>query len=171
MASSKQPKESKRGRIQKQSSYRVFISHSSKDKWVAERMAEKIKDAGADYWLDTRDLPGGGDIRDEISKGVNDSREIVILFSPYSKDSPWVSFEIGAASVKGRYLTPILNNVQYSDIALIQGIKATELNDFDQYLSDLKERADNTAAKKKGAGKKAAKKRKVAGKKSASKQN
>jgi hypothetical protein len=134
-------------------------------------MAEKIEDAGADYWLDTRDLPGGGDIRNEISRGVNDCQEIVILFSPYSKDSPWVSFEIGAASVKRRYLTPILNNVQYSDIALIQGIKATELNDFDQYLSELKKRAAKPAAKKKGAGKKAAKKKKVASKKSASKQN
>jgi hypothetical protein len=124
-------------------------------------MAEKIADTGADFWLDTRDLPGGGDIRDEISKGVNDCQEIVILFSPYSKDSPWVSFEIGAASVKRRYLTPILNNVQYSEVALIQGIKAIELNDFDQYLSELRKRVAKASGKKKG----------VAGKLPADKQN
>lgn len=169
MATSKQPKGSKRGQARRNSSYRVFISHSSRDKWVAERMAEKIAAAGADYWLDTRDLPGGGDIRAEISKGVNDCQEVLILFSPYSKDSPWVSFEIGAASVKRRYLTPILNNVQYTDIALIQGIKAIELNDFDQYLGELKKRAAKAAGKKKGVSKAAAKKKITARKRPARK--
>lgn len=134
-------------------------------------MAEKVEDAGADYWLDTRDLPGGGDIRDEISKGVNDCQEIIILFSPYSKDSPWVSFEIGAASVKRRYLTPILNNVQYSEVALIQGIKTIELNDFDQYLSELRKRVAKTAGKKRGVNKRTVKKKKTSKKKSAGKQN
>ncbi len=167
MATSKQPKGSKRGQAGKQSSYNVFVSHSSRDKWVAGRIAEKIKAAGAGYWLDTRDLPGGGDIRAEISKGVNDCQEVLILFSPYSKDSPWVSFEIGAASAKRRYLTPILNNVQHTDIALIQGIKAIELNDFDQYLSELKKRAAKAAGKKRGAGKAAAKKKRATKKRSA----
>jgi hypothetical protein len=141
--------------------YRVFISHSSLDKWVAERMAEKIEAEGADYWLDTRDLPGGGDIRDEISKGVNECQEIIILFSPYSKDSPWVSFEIGAASIKHRYLTPILNNVQYNEVALIQGIKAIELNDFDQYLNDLRKRLTKAAGKIRGVSKKVGKKKRA----------
>jgi TIR domain len=131
----------------KKSLYRVFISHSSLDKWIAGRMAEKITESGADFWLDTRDLPGGGDIRSEISKGVNDSHEIVILLSPNSKDSPWVSFEIGAAFSKRRYLTPILNNVKYSEMVLIQNIKAVELNDFEQYLSELKKRISKWARK------------------------
>jgi hypothetical protein len=130
-------------------------------------MAEKIETAGVGYWLDTRDLPGGGDIRTEISRGVNDCQEVLILFSPYSKDSPWVSFEIGAASIKNRYLTPILNNVQYTDVALIQGIKAIELNDFDQYLVELKKRAAKAAGKKRGASKAAAKKKSTARKRSA----
>lgn len=150
----------KSARAGKHLSYRVFISHSSRDKWVAARMAEKIEDAGANYWLDTRDLPGGGDIRNEISRGVNDCQEIIILFSPYSKDSPWVSFEVGAATVKRRYLTPILNNVQYNEVALIQGIKAIELNDFDQYLSELRKRIIKAARKKSGVSKKTAGKKK-----------
>jgi TIR domain len=113
-------------------------------------MAEKIEAAGADYWLDTRDLPGGGDIRAEISTGVSGCQEVVILFSPYSKGSEWVNFEMGVA-YKRRYLTPILYNVQYSEVILIQGIKAIELNDFEQYLSELKKRIAKTAVKQKGA--------------------
>jgi hypothetical protein len=170
-ATGKQSRGRKRAAAKKPSSYRVFISHSSRDKWVAERMAEKIVEAGANFWLDTRDLPGGGDIREEISRGVNDCQEIVILFSPYSKDSPWVSFEIGAASVKRRYLTPILNNVQYNEVALIQGIKAVELNDFDQYLTELKRRSARTAGKKRATRKAGAKKKKAGRKRSARKRN
>jgi hypothetical protein len=149
MAARKQPKGSKRGSARKHASYKVFISHSSRDKWIAERMAEKIEAAGADYWLDTRDLPGGGNIRAEISKGVSDCQEVIILFSPSSKDSQWVGYEIGAADSKRRYLTPILNNVQYNEVTLMHGIKAIELNDFDQYLGELRKRVARAAGKEK----------------------
>ncbi len=112
-------------------------------------MAEKIEAAGAGYWLDTTDLPGGGDLRAEIYKGVSGCQEVVILFSPYSKDSDWVKFEIGVAYSKRKYLTPILDNVQYNKVTLIQGIKAIELNDFEQYLDELKKRVAKAAVKKK----------------------
>ena len=120
---------------------------------MAERIAEKIAGAGADYWLDATDLPGGGDIRDESSRGVDDCQEVIILFSPSSKDSQWVGYEIGAADSKRRYLTPILNNVQYNEVTLIQGIKAIELNDFDQYLSELRKRVAKVGGEKGAAGK------------------
>jgi hypothetical protein len=145
---SKRPKGSKRGPTQKQASYRVFISHSSLDKWIAERMGEKVTEAGADFWLDVRDLPGGGDIRKEINQGVHECQEVIILFSPNSVNSHWVSFEIGAAYAKRKHLTPILNNVNYTDVLLIQGIKAIELNNFSQYLTELKKRIKKKKAKK-----------------------
>jgi hypothetical protein len=128
------------GGAAQRSQYRVFISHSSRDKWIAERIAEKIKEAGANYWLDVRDLPGGGNIQEEINRGVRESHELIVLFSPNSADSHWVSFEIGAASARRRYLTPILNNVPYESVQLLQGMKAIDLNDFSQYLSELKNR-------------------------------
>lgn len=145
----KKPKGENQGRTKKESSYRVFISHSSLDKWIAERMAEKVTEAGAGFWLDVRDLPGGGDIRKEINQGVQECQEIIILFSPNSLDSSWVSFEIGAAYAKRKHLTPILNNVNYINISLIQGIKAIELNDFGQYLTELKKRIKKKTKKQK----------------------
>lgn len=139
-STTKQLKGSKRTRSKQHSSYTVFISHSSLDKWIAERIAEKVEEVGASYWLDVRDLPGGGNIMDEINVGVRDSQEVIVLFSPNSVDSHWVSFEIGVASAKGRHLTPIMNNVPYQTVQLIQGRKAIDLNDFAQYLTELKTR-------------------------------
>ena len=130
----------KRSRSTKRPPYKVFISHSSLDKWIAERMAEKIAETGAQYWLDERDLEGGGDIRKEINDGMHDCQEVVVLFSPNSVDSHWVSFEIGASYAKRKHLTPILNNVSHRRITLLQGIKAIELNNFSQYLTELKKR-------------------------------
>jgi hypothetical protein len=123
----------------------VFISHSSLDKWIAERMAEKIAETRAKYWLDERDLKGGGDIRKEINDGMRDCQEVVVLFSPNSVDSHWVSFEIGASYAKRKHLTPILNNVSHSSITLLQGIKAIELNDFSKYIAELKKRMKRRA--------------------------
>lgn len=130
----------KKTRSSKPPKYKVFISHSSLDQWIAERMGELITKAGASYWLDVRDLPGGGNIQDEINKGVRESQEVIVLFSVNSVNSHWVSFEIGAASAKKRYLTPILNNVDHTTIQLLQGMKAIDLNDFNQYLTELKSR-------------------------------
>ena len=131
---------SNQGRSTRRPQYKVFISHSSLDKWIAERMAEKIAETGAKYWLDERDLKGGGDIRKEINDGMHDCQEVVVLFSPNSVDSHWVSFEIGASYAKRKHLTPILNNVSHSSVTLLQGIKAIELNNFSQYLTELKKR-------------------------------
>ncbi len=112
-------------------------------------MAEKVSEIGAQYWLDVRDLVGGGNIREEIHKGVRESHELIVLFSPNSIDSHWVSFEIGAATVKKRHLTPILNNVNYKDVQLIQGMKAIDLNSFGQYLTELKKRIKKWSERKK----------------------
>jgi hypothetical protein len=130
----------KPGRTAKRQRYTVFISHSSLDKWIAERVAEKVAEAGAESWLDIRDLPGGGNIQVEINKGVRESNEVVVLFSPNSASSHWVSFEIGAASALGRHFTPVMNNVSNQSVQVIQGIKTIDLNDFTQYLTELKAR-------------------------------
>ena len=111
-------------------------------------MAEKVVEAGADFWLDVRDLPGGGGILKEINQGVQECHEVIILFSPNSVNSHWIGFEIGVAYSKRKHLTPILNNVNYTDVALLQGIKAIELNNFGQYLSELKKRMSKKAKKK-----------------------
>jgi TIR domain len=116
MATRKQPKGSKQGHAKKNSPYKVFISHSSRDKWVAGQMAGKVAETGADFWLDTRDLPGGGDIVEEIIQGIHECQEVIILFSPNSIGADWIHFEIGAARAKRKRLTAILNNVNYKKL-------------------------------------------------------
>lgn len=151
-AHKRKPK-AKRSRSAKRSRYTVFISHSSKDVWIAERIAEKIEEIGADYRLDKRDFEGGKNIRDEIRKGVRESQEVVVLLSPNSKAAKWVIFEVGAALQTGRHLSPILYSVEHKDedLDIIAGMIAIDLNtDFDhKYQADLKKRIDKWNKKRK----------------------
>jgi hypothetical protein len=131
------PRSSKKRRS---SRYVVFVSHSSLDAWIAKVMAEKIQDIGADCWLDEKDLAGGDIIADEIIRGIDAAKEIIVLVSPNSVKSQWVPFEIGAARAQHKRATPILNNVKPQQMSPMQDIKGIDLNGFDRFLAQLKKR-------------------------------
>lgn len=49
------------------STYTVFISHSSKEKWIARQISKEIMGLGAKTWLDLKDLRSGDEIRRSIN--------------------------------------------------------------------------------------------------------
>jgi hypothetical protein len=118
--------------------YIVFISHSSKDRWVARQISKEIESLGAKTWLDLKDLQGGDVIRTSVKKGINKSKEAVILISANSISSQWVSYEAGIADGQDKRVTPILNNLSADEgPAPMEGIKAINLNDSDVFLVEL----------------------------------
>ena len=135
------PKSSKR---QKRAKYTVFISHSSLDAWIARTMAEKIRSLGVDCWLDEKDLEGGDIIPDEIIRGIDACQEAIVLISPNSVSSQWVSFEIGGVRAQHKRVTPILNNVRLNEMAPMKDIKSIDLNKFEQFLAQLGRRIFQT---------------------------
>jgi hypothetical protein len=120
--------------------YLVFISHSSRDAWIAKMMAEKVSTLGAEVWLDVKDLEGGDVITQKILDGLDACQEALVLVSPNSVGSQWVLFEIGAVWGQHKRITPILNNVTYEAIAPLKEVKAIDLNDFDRFLTELGKR-------------------------------
>lgn len=128
------------GRALKVEPYVVFISHSSRDSWIARIMAEKVAALGAEVWLDVKDLQGGDIVDQEILKGIDACQEAVVLVSPESVGSQWVIFEIGATWGQHKRVTPVLNNVPHDAIAPLRVAKAIDLKDFDHFLSELGKR-------------------------------
>ena len=120
--------------------YLVFISHSSRDAWIASMMSEKVSALGAEAWLDVKDLEGGDVITQKILDGLDACQEAVVLISPNSVGSQWVVFEIGAVWGQHKRITPILNNVSFEAIAPLKEVKAVDLNDFDRFLAELEKR-------------------------------
>ena len=125
--------------------YQVFVSHATADKWVAKTFCEKIEETGATTFRDDRDISGGDDIPEEIRTQIKQSRELVVLLTPESADRPWVLLEVGAAwGCRSDYrIVPILYHVTVDAIPdIIKGKKAFPLNEFDQYLKELRQRVN-----------------------------
>lgn len=121
--------------------YQVFVSHASADKWLATTICEKIEAVdGARTFRDDRDIDGGDSIPENIRREIVRSNEMLVLMTPDSVDRPWVILEIGAmwGRRKDARIVAVLQHVQTDRIpSMIQDKKAIQLNDFDDYLSEL----------------------------------
>jgi TIR domain len=125
--------------------YRVFISHSHKDRWIARQCLRLIEDLGGgriEAFLDERDIEVGQRITEEILEAIRCCDEFMVLLSANSKDRPWVTFEIGAACSHSKPVMAILHNLNPQEMPeMLYPYKAVDLNDFDtQYLEQLRNR-------------------------------
>jgi len=111
-------------------------------------MTEKIQSLGVNCWLDEKNLEGGDVIPDEIIRGIDACQEAIVLISPNSVNSQWVSFEIGGVLAQHKRVTPILNNVRPDEMAPMKHIKSIDLNKFEEFLSQLEHRVAQTRSKK-----------------------
>jgi len=75
----------------------VFISHSSKDTWVAKQIAREISMCGATPFLDEADVEVGEDFEENILSFLQQAHELLVLLTPWALDRPYVWAEIGAA--------------------------------------------------------------------------
>jgi hypothetical protein len=101
-------------------------------------MAKEIKAVGGRVWLDQKDLKGGDVLEDAIREGIDGSQEGVVLISSRSVKSWWVPYEIGALRMQKKRVTPVLIGVDPK--GPLAGLKAIDLNDFGEYLVQLRKR-------------------------------
>lgn len=62
--------------------YRVFISHSGEDTWVAKMVALECKAAGADIFLDETQIAVGAKFEQDILIALRNADELVALITP-----------------------------------------------------------------------------------------
>jgi hypothetical protein len=91
----------------------VFISHSSKDKPIADAICAKIEAAGVRCWIAPRDISPGEDWPAAIYQGISQSRVMVLVFSSHSNSSEDVSREIILAANSKLVIIPFkIENVE-----------------------------------------------------------
>ncbi len=144
----KKKKTKKRGRSAAEvddTAYQVFLSHATADKWLAKTLCEKIEQTGATTFRDDRDIKGGDDIPDAIRAEIIRSKEMVVLLTPESINRQWVTLEVGAAwGRRLRYrIVSVLCHVEVDTTPdMLKSKKAMPLNEFDDYLRDLRRRIE-----------------------------
>jgi len=121
------------------SPYRVFLSHSHKDRWIARQCARLIEEAAnhhVEVFLDEKDIEGGQSIPDSVRAAIERCDEFLVLMTRYSKDRPWVLLEMGGAWILRKHIVAIIDKIGPREMPdIIYPYKAIDLNDFDRYSS------------------------------------
>jgi tetratricopeptide (TPR) repeat protein len=76
----------------------VFISHSSQDKPVADAVCAALERSGMRCWIAPRDVQPGRSFAGEITRAIQRSKVMVLIFSAYSNTSEQVLREVQLAA-------------------------------------------------------------------------
>ncbi|NTU50609.1 MAG: toll/interleukin-1 receptor domain-containing protein [Desulfobulbaceae bacterium] len=133
----------------KGTSMKIFVSHSSKDKIIAEAFVNLIKTALNIPSKDIRctsvagyKLPAGADSNEQLRAEVFGCELFVALLSPTSMKSMYVMFELGARWGTKRHLAPIRvggldSSALKAPLSGIHAISGESASDLHQLLSDF----------------------------------
>jgi hypothetical protein len=128
-------------------SYKVFVSHSGDDIWVAEQIARRIEDCGASTFLDRRDIATGDNFKERIRDEIPKCEELLALFTPWSRRRAWVRHEIGLADAFRKRIICVFYKVTIADFdpqddgpGPLEGLNIIELNNLNTYFQALRKR-------------------------------
>lgn len=79
---------------------RVFISHSSVDKPFVRKLADGLRDAGFDPWLDERELIVGDPLAAKIAGALERAGALIVVVSEASAKSNWLGYELNIVADK-----------------------------------------------------------------------
>lgn len=81
---------------------KVFVSHAGEDKHAfAEPLARKLREMGADAWLDKWEIaPGDSLVQKIFHEAMSQTDAVVVVLSRTSVAKPWVAKELDVAVVR-----------------------------------------------------------------------
>ena len=85
----------------------VFISHSKKDKTVADAVCGTLEKQGVRCWIAPRDIPPGQSWPAAIVEAISNSKVFVLILSDISNQSKQVVKEVGEAFDTGIPIVPL----------------------------------------------------------------
>ena len=84
----------------------VFISHSSKDKEIAEIICNSLEARGIKCWMAPRDIRGGDDWSAAITDAIGSTKVFIVVYSRNSAQSTQVPREIALADSAHSHIIP-----------------------------------------------------------------
>jgi hypothetical protein len=124
-------------------SYRVYISHSSKDSELAKDLKHRLVEAGVEVipFVNLAEADANSDRRAMILQSVRNSDEVIVLLTDNFADSFWASYAIGAADSMDKLMTPVVVNEGVEQRVPMVGKHFVKYADLPKYISSLKRRA------------------------------
>ena len=125
----------------------VFVSHSSRDTWIARQIAREISNCGATPFLDEAEIDVGADFEEDILAFLEKADELIVLLTPWALDRPYVWAELGAAWIRRIPIVVLLHGITVGELQSTPGAPVflkkrnlIDLNDITKYLAQLKKR-------------------------------
>lgn len=124
---------------------RVFLSYTSDDSELAERLAHALESNGIETWWDKWCITGGDSLRQKIDEGISTCTHFLVLLTPRSINKPWVNQEMDAGLVRKlndqcRFL-PVRSELPASSLPpLLSGLHSPEVGadeDITQLINDI----------------------------------
>lgn len=118
---------------------KVFISHSWKNKTDAQKIADEIKAAGADLWLDANNLLPGQLIQETIDDVLEKMDVVVLVWTKEASESGGVAAEIFTCSRLKKIIIPcLLDDTSLTVHPYLGQIKGIGFKDFNDGVGRLK---------------------------------
>lgn len=119
--------------------YSCFISYSSKDEALAERLHADLQARGVRCWYAPHDLKIGESILGGIDQGIRLHDKLLLLLSEASVTSAWVDAEVQMALVRERSeRRRVLFPVRIDDAVLTSGAAWAGLVRGDYHIGDFR---------------------------------
>lgn len=115
---------------------KIFISHAWEDKPFVRRVERRLREAGADVWVDHSELRAGQSLPKRISDALGWCSHLLLVWSEKSRDSHWVELEwTNAISLRKEIIPCMLDNTPPPEILAAKIYLS--FHNFDQGISQL----------------------------------
>ena len=84
----------------------VFISYSSKQSKIAYEFADLLKQNNISYWMAPESIPPSRNYLDEIPNALTNTKMVLLILTPESESSVWVSKEVATAMGSNKEVIP-----------------------------------------------------------------
>ena len=108
--------------------------------WLARQIGRCVEECGAITFLDVLDIPHGDDFKVRIKQELSKCKELLALFTPWSRQRTWVRHEIGMADMLGLRIVCVFYHVKAADfepeggLGSLDGLNIVDMNGIDTYL-------------------------------------
>ena len=132
---------------------KVFICHSSEDKYFAKNLVKKLRFNGIDAWYDEYEIQLGDSIIDKINNGLKNTDNGIIIFSSNLFKSKFALNEMNSIIYNYIYdnkysIIPIILDENIEIPKLINHISNVKIKDTDNYNRELNEICEMIFGKK-----------------------
>jgi hypothetical protein len=119
-----------------------FLSYSRKDTDIMSRVRDTLRAEGFNVWTDENLTPGTAQWNKEIQKAIATAAGIVVLLSPSSNNSEWVTNEIAYASTHKLGIFPILIRGEEHESVPIELIRVQRIDIRVRFLAQMQNLVD-----------------------------